>query len=524
MGNMSIKSILLGAFGVLVVALIAIYSLSFMALNSSANSVMEIQRTNRLVANVSTNEKYVLESVGLANAYIASKKISDLNAYNNISNQTIKSIDKLLSKVKNEEFLILVKKIRSDVMRYSQVINTHDANIVKDSKNIYEDILSQLNTLDKKINTFQVNTIKKDDGIIFKYKTIMTIFGAIAVLLAIILSFVVSNFIVKNLLIIQDAAEELSSSDGDLTKRMPIVGKNEIGDLAYKINLFIEKVQKTVRESKNNGGENASVSAELSATALEIGERAENEANLVANTNKRASEVFQNLKDTVEAVNISEKGVNLAMLTLNKASDSISGLLENMNASGEKEIELAQNMDQLQQEAASVKEVLAIIGDIADQTNLLALNAAIEAARAGEHGRGFAVVADEVRKLAERTQKSLVEITGTINLVIQSVSDASGQMQINVKDFSEAVEKADTVSGQIASVNETLSKAAIASNESAKSSNEISKEMELVIENMNNINKISTDNARSVEEIASAAEHLSHLTEDLNNRLELFKA
>lgn len=93
---------------------------------------------------------------------------------------------------------------------------------------------------------------------------------------------------------------------------------------------------------------------------------------------------------------------------------------------------LSSKLAHLQSEANQVKQILTLIADIADQTNLLALNAAIEAARAGEHGRGFAVVADEVRKLAERTQKSLVDINATINIIVQAISEASDEMEKNI--------------------------------------------------------------------------------------------
>ena len=423
-----------------------------------------------------------------------------------------------------QSFQAPIHKVITDFQAYSKIFNSNDTEKSTKLKILQDKTLILLEQLHKKAFALDDEIIEKSKSTALYYKSSMVIIALIAIIVALILAFVVAGFIVKNLLTIQEAARELSSSDGDLTKRMPIIGKNEIGTLAVQINLFIEKVQETVRDSKENGNENASVSAELSATALEIGRRAENEAVLVAETSNKASVVFENLKSAVEVVNKSEENVTVAMSTLSEANNSISYLLENMQTASLKEAELSQSMEQLASEAASVKEVLSIIGDIADQTNLLALNAAIEAARAGEHGRGFAVVADEVRQLAERTQKSLTEITGTINLVMQSINDSSAQMQDNTKQVNAASEQADTVSGQIESVTTALKEAVSASQESARSSNVISKEMQDVIQNMNNINNISTENARSVEEIAGAAEHLSKLTEELNNTLELFKA
>ncbi len=321
-----------------------------------------------------------------------------------------------------------------------------------------------------------------------------------------------------------DRTRNLSSGDGDLTRKLDIVGRDEIAQASQGINDFIEKVRILIADAKNLSNENSSIAHELSTTSLSVGKLLEESTDVVNKTTEKATVIKAEMGTSIEEAQTSKKDLEEANGFLKEANQAILSLTEEIKISAATEIELAHKIQQLSSDTEQVKDVLLVIGDIADQTNLLALNAAIEAARAGEHGRGFAVVADEVRKLAERTQKSLVEITGTINLVIQSIGDASGAMQSNTKDFADAVTKADGVSNQILTVNNALGDAADASSESAKSSNIISQEMEIVIQNMTDITVISTENARSVEEIAGAAEHLSKLTEDLNHRLDLFKA
>ena len=120
------------------------------------------------------------------------------------------------------------------------------------------------------------------------------------------------------------------------------------------------------------------------------------------------------------------------------------------------EIAVSDNLKALTENAEDIKGILNIISDISDKTNLLALNAAIEAARAGEHGRGFAVVADEVRKLAENTQKSLTEINASVNIIVQSISDASSSVESNAQSALELVNISKELQSSLSEANDEV--------------------------------------------------------------------
>lgn len=350
------------------------------------------------------------------------------------------------------------------------------------------------------------------------------VIGSIVALMAIIfIYFLITKMIVTPLLDLKTKAHNLAEGDGDLTKQIESKSDDEIGSASSEINNFINKVRTTIALAKTTSSENASIAHELSATTLQVGKRVEESTHIINQTTSMSNGIKEEIALSVNDAKYTNAEVISANKELKSARDVIQILGNKIESSASTEIELANRIQQLSSDAEQVRDVLTVISEIADQTNLLALNAAIEAARAGEHGRGFAVVADEVRKLAERTQKSLVEIHATINVIVQAITDSSEQMNLNSKEVQNLSVIAQEVEEKI---NTTVSIMENATNLNVKTVEdyiETGHKIETMVKKIEEINALSSDNARSVEEIAGASEHLNTLTEKLNSILNKFK-
>lgn len=315
----------------------------------------------------------------------------------------------------------------------------------------------------------------------------------------------------------------VASEHNDLNKVIKIDARDETGIMARCINMFISELKSTISDAKNSSKINQNHAVSMKDITKTTEKRVHDEFEIASQTIKQAHSI-QSLVE-ISNQNFSDTKLNMqeSNALLNDARSEIYRLIESVHHSVHLEHEMNAKLEQLSSETQQIKSVLVVIGDIADQTNLLALNAAIEAARAGEHGRGFAVVADEVRKLAERTQKSLTEINTTINIIVQSVADASEQMKNNANNIESLSDISKHVEKNINTTVETMDKTNELTQKSAKSSQEIATHTSDMLVKIQSISTISHENDLSMKELSDIADKLYSSSEELNTKLEYFR-
>ena len=313
------------------------------------------------------------------------------------------------------------------------------------------------------------------------------------------------------------------SKEMHLSSKIHTTSQGELKDIADAVNTLISVFRDTIQETKGNSLQTKEMSHGLEDTANILASNIAQAEKLFDDANLLILDVGENLDITKEQVISTTEDLESTQKTLEYFVNDLEKVVEKINTGNERQDGLSNQMEELNTQASQIKDIISIIGDIADQTNLLALNAAIEAARAGEHGRGFAVVADEVRQLAERTQKSLQEINLNVNIISQSIHNITGEISTTSEEFMQISQDADKLITDANATSEKLNNSVEVSTISVDKTSYIAKRTQELILNMANIVEVTHENKEAGESVNKVAKTLSQKSITLNSSLEKFK-
>ncbi|SFR65053.1 methyl-accepting chemotaxis protein [Marinobacter daqiaonensis] len=317
--------------------------------------------------------------------------------------------------------------------------------------------------------------------------------------------------------------EDLADGEGDLTRRLPAEGRHEIANLARAFNAFAEKMRVAIKTVAASSAELSSATEELSATSIQssaaITEQRQQTDSLATAMNQMTAtthEVSANISSTSDAAQEATRQAN-------NGARVVSGTVEQINGVASKIEQAAITINELAQRAEAITSVLDVISGVAEQTNLLALNAAIEAARAGEQGRGFAVVADEVRTLAGRTQASAGEIGEIIAQLQASARESVDVMNLCRGDTDQATAMGAESGRALSAITASVATILDFSTQIASAAEEQSATTEEMNINTQAIHDMSTQNAAAIEQASATTRELARMATDLQGMVAQFR-
>ncbi len=315
-----------------------------------------------------------------------------------------------------------------------------------------------------------------------------------------------------------------SHGDKDLRAKIDVGDRNdEISQVGRGINLFVENARLIMEEIKGISTLNKTSMDKLVQITQETQKSMKDSSTTLNSVKNKATDIASMMNISIEQSQGLRKRLIETQGLVKESKDAIGDLFSQITESAHTEEELSSQVEQLSRNADDVKSILDIINDIADQTNLLALNAAIEAARAGEHGRGFAVVADEVRNLAGRTQKSLAEINSTIMVIVQEINAVSSQMNLNSQKMERLSDMSKSVQETYEKMSSNLSSVVLDSNQSMDDYAKSGRQIEAMVSDFVEVEKVASKTLADSSDILNIATHVSGTTMNLDKQVNLFK-
>jgi methyl-accepting chemotaxis protein len=450
------------------------------------------------------------------------------------ANKRFDGIEKVLTDPKEKEML---KVMRENLAAYTTGANkvfdkvaAGEITTPQDGNKAISEYKEPTHKLEKQITEFAEEVDKRaiemeKEALAVEKRTITTlsIIGLIGLILSIITASIIIVSIKRPLAVMLDRFTDIAQGEGDLTKRLDDSGGDEIAAASRMFNVFIDKLRGIIGQVASTSTQVAAAANQLNVTAERIATGAEEVAAQAGTVATAGEEMAATSGDIAQNCQMAVENVQLAANSAENGSVVVEQTIKVMNQIAEKVQESAKTVESLGARSDQIGEIIGTIEDIADQTNLLALNAAIEAARAGEQGRGFAVVADEVRALAERTTRATREIGEMIKAIQSETRGAVSAMEKGVRQVESGTSEAAKSGAALREILEQVNSVAMQVNQIATAAEEQTATTSEISNNMQQITEVVSDTASGAHQSATAASQLNSNAEELQRLVGQFK-
>ena len=338
-----------------------------------------------------------------------------------------------------------------------------------------------------------------------------------------VVALLISSLLVKPIKKLVERLKDIAEGEGDLTQRVDQDRKDELGELGKWFNTFVEKIHGVISEVGMTSQEVAGAATEIAASSEEMAQGIEQQNQQVtqisAAIEEMSASVVEVARKSAEAAGNAQSSGEVAK----QGGEVVAETIQGMNQISEAVSASAASVSELGKRGEQIGQIIEVINDIADQTNLLALNAAIEAARAGEHGRGFAVVADEVRKLADRTTKATEEIGESITAIQTETEQAVERMNSGTQQVTIGVDKAGQAGQSLEKIVAGANEVALMIQSIAAAAEQQSAASEQVSRGVDEVRAVTNQSAEGANQAAVAASQLSTKAEQMQALVAKFK-